>query len=552
MSRLLLTALVSAAVLRGAGDVEKAALRLDLVAAKAPKPLAMEFRMRGAEALRERYPDLARKLADQTLADLRSGKDWVVGYGVVQGLAEISPADALSVLPHLVPGYSQIVISALAQSHRTDEAVALYLDLLHRREARPAGSAALMGPMLRDKPQQAAKLFSDILAAIEYPPEPADVPWIVNTAATIAPYAREKAADAIESALKAVSAPEYAAQTTPVIIGAFSAGSRPITTTNTRDTLLLLSAMRLYAVAPDRLTPYRETLSKWDFSGGLQLKSISSKSATPVPAAGESHSLTSSINQRMGQIRGKATDAERADLVREIAADIAKLPPGAARVNSIRSLSNLSTEGDLGKAALSAVADVLASSIRASFPVMTANHEVYPYGDAYLDLARLVRYERVPSSSPDFALDAAIAVLELREHLQQENGFTLTGLDGKTYSLAGLKGRVVLLNFWATWCPPCRREMPDMDKLYREYKAKGLTVLAVSDEDRETVEKFLAKSTYSFPILLDPGRKVHSAYMVEGIPKSFVFDREGHLAALAIDMRTESQFRELLKQAGLE
>jgi peroxiredoxin len=91
-----------------------------------------------------------------------------------------------------------------------------------------------------------------------------------------------------------------------------------------------------------------------------------------------------------------------------------------------------------------------------------------------------------------------------------------------------------------------------MEKLYRSYEAKGLTVVAVSDEDRPTVEEFLAKNHYSFPVALDPGRKVNTAFNVEGIPKSFIFDREGRLAAQAIDMRTESQFMELLKMAGLE
>ena len=162
-----------------------------------------------------------------------------------------------------------------------------------------------------------------------------------------------------------------------------------------------------------------------------------------------------------------------------------------------------------------------------------------------------MRYEHLEVPS-DASLEAALALLALREQIQQENGFTVTGMDGKTYSLAGLKGRIVLLNFWATWCPPCRKEMPDMEKLYRSYEAKGLTVVAVSDEDRATVEEFLAKNHYSFPVALDPGRKVNTAFNVEGIPKSFIFDREGRLAAQAIDMRTESQFMELLKMAGLE
>jgi peroxiredoxin len=125
-------------------------------------------------------------------------------------------------------------------------------------------------------------------------------------------------------------------------------------------------------------------------------------------------------------------------------------------------------------------------------------------------------------------------------------------MDGKTYSLDALRGKIVLLNFWATWCPPCRKEMPDMEALYRRFRQKGLVVLAVSDEDRETVAGFLAKQNYMFPVLLDPGRKTAGAFSVEGIPKSFIFDAQGQLVAEAMDMRTERQFLDLLKEAGLQ
>ena len=140
----LVAAMLAGAVCAADTEVDKAALRLDLMAAKAPKPLAMEMRMRAAEALRERHPVLAKKLVEQTVSDLHSGRDWVVGYGVVQALAAISPSDALAVLPNLVPGYAQFVIGSLAQSHRTAEATKLYMDLLRQGQTRPAGASLAM------------------------------------------------------------------------------------------------------------------------------------------------------------------------------------------------------------------------------------------------------------------------------------------------------------------------------------------------------------------------------------------------------------------------
>ena len=106
-----------------------------------------------------------------------------------------------------------------------------------------------------------------------------------------------------------------------------------------------------------------------------------------------------------------------------------------------------------------------------------------------------------------------------------------------------------LSNFWATWCPPCRKEMPDLDRLYRQFKKKGLVVLAVSDEDKNKVASFRAQHSTTFPILLDPGRKVNELFRVQDIPKSFVYNRDGKLVTESIDMRSREQFLAMLAAA---
>jgi len=111
---------------------------------------------------------------------------------------------------------------------------------------------------------------------------------------------------------------------------------------------------------------------------------------------------------------------------------------------------------------------------------------------------------------------------------------------------------VVLVNFWATWCPPCRKEMPDLEMLYRQFKDQGLVILAISDEVESKVRPFVAEQKVTYPILLDPGRKVNDLFQIEGIPKTFVYDRSGKLVAQSIDMRTRRQFLEMLAQAGLQ
>jgi peroxiredoxin len=94
--------------------------------------------------------------------------------------------------------------------------------------------------------------------------------------------------------------------------------------------------------------------------------------------------------------------------------------------------------------------------------------------------------------------------------------------------------------------------MPDLEALYKRFESQGLVILAISDEELSKVQPFIAQRKISYPVLLDPGRKVNDEFQIEGIPKSFVYNREGKLVAQSIDMRTQAQFLQMLAQAGLQ
>jgi peroxiredoxin len=115
--------------------------------------------------------------------------------------------------------------------------------------------------------------------------------------------------------------------------------------------------------------------------------------------------------------------------------------------------------------------------------------------------------------------------------------FTLPGLDGKMVSLTDYKGKVVLLNIWATWCPSCVEEMPSMEKLYKELKREDFEILAVSIDESgaKAVAPFMQKYKLSFPTLVDSGGKViQRLYRVTGVPESFIVDKEGNIEQIII------------------
>ncbi len=249
------------------------------------------------------------------------------------------------------------------------------------------------------------------------------------------------------------------------------------------------------------------------------------------------------------QIHGlrQLADDVRARTTKDIALEIRALPVSENKLRLANYLASRATEGDFGHDTLQEVATTLAATLRQQ-PVPDDHGQP---AAAYLELAQLVRYEHLQASLDVPQFKAAMAKLEADDQRRQEADFTLTDLQGKTWSLRQLKGKVVLVNFWATWCPPCRKEMPDLNTLYQRFKDQGFVILAISDEEAGKVKPFIAERNISYPVMLDPGRKVNELFQVEGIPKSFVYDREGKLVAQSIDMRTQKQFLEMLGQAGL-
>jgi peroxiredoxin len=108
-------------------------------------------------------------------------------------------------------------------------------------------------------------------------------------------------------------------------------------------------------------------------------------------------------------------------------------------------------------------------------------------------------------------------------------GFTLQSRDGEQVSLASLEGKVVMVNFWATWCVPCRQEMPHLQALYERYNSLGFELLAVNVEkdNAEGARKWLAETPVTFPVLFDPNNQVTKLYKVQTMPSTVLVARDG-------------------------
>jgi peroxiredoxin len=148
----------------------------------------------------------------------------------------------------------------------------------------------------------------------------------------------------------------------------------------------------------------------------------------------------------------------------------------------------------------------------------------------------LLFFLSVPIKGEDLFLN--IGIQQIKEMKNVPN-FYLKDLYGKKVGLKDFKGKVIFLNFWATWCGPCKEEMPSFEFLYQQFKEKDFVFLAISVDygGIEPVKEFIKKHRYTFPVLLDPKCETLESFGVKGIPMTFIIDRKGRMIGKAVGPR---------------
>jgi len=169
----------------------------------------------------------------------------------------------------------------------------------------------------------------------------------------------------------------------------------------------------------------------------------------------------------------------------------------------------------------------------------------------------MICWIRIPAARIAAAMTLAVAALGMCLSAQavgvdgQAPDFTLESLDGTNLRLQERRGEVVLINFWASWCGPCRQEMPILDRLHQRYQDAGFSVLGVNVEGkRKPAEKIAKKSGVTFPVLIDAGQKVSKTYELEAMPTTVVVDRNGKVRYIHRGYKSgdEAKYIEVVKQ----
>lgn len=265
-----------------------------------------------------------------------------------------------------------------------------------------------------------------------------------------------------------------------------------------------------------------------------------------APPAVVGQATASSIDTELRGLRG-VPDAQRPAVTIHLAKEIRMLPPSVQKLHMADGLSQLAEAGDSGREAIQMAADTLAQALT---EVPLSGPDEAP-AMPYFDLARLVRYEGIRTDFTGPQLAKANAILAASDADVEKADFTLNDMKGKKVTFSALRGKVVLVNFWATWCPPCPKELSDLDAVYVRLQSQGLIVLAITPDAPSDLNRFFSGGGVLLPVLLDTDGKVLEEFHVDGLPMTFVFNRKGRLAAKSINVRNQHQFLLMLAKAGL-
>lgn len=168
--------------------------------------------------------------------------------------------------------------------------------------------------------------------------------------------------------------------------------------------------------------------------------------------------------------------------------------------NAVALANNLAIDGsgDSEPEALQVITTTLIESLR-----RLPSNDLGTGTGAFEWVAKLILYAHTSGHMSHVRYQAAVAKLRADDLVRSRADFRLTDLQGQRWNLKSLRGRVVLLNFWATWCPPCRAELPDLNAINDRFKDRGLVILSISEEDESTLKHFLSQDKITYPVLLD-------------------------------------------------
>ena len=244
--------------------------------------------------------------------------------------------------------------------------------------------------------------------------------------------------------------------------------------------------------------------------------------------------------------------AERESLVGEMLAAVPDVPLAVMRrFQFMRALFETVKAGEPDRVIVAA-ARAYIDAIKASagqFDLDTNGHEA-DYHSALLSISDELEKRGLNLAQPEPSIESRRLLRQLDARALQAADFALPDVEGKMHRLSDLRGKVVILDFWATWCEPCRKAIPEIEKLHKDLGPKGdVVILGIDDETPAIVRQFVNANGVTYPNWIDAKREIHDMFGVVGIPTTIVIDRNGSLVDRVPLPHTEDNIRAAIQKA---
>ncbi len=587
---------ISLAILLTAGPA-RAETKIQAIAqeietdAKLENPrLGLDTLIRAAERLRSVDPATARHLLDvgtPWLASFPAPSYFTYRFMISYARMDLDAAEKAGAIGDKLSAYTALI----EQSARVKDYARV--NRLTMRAAKDGfySSGAItfaLRNMVRDAPQDAATLLNERVADFpEAHAQAADVHALLNALAEFPWPETELTRTALRKVFAAIDRPDFKESTTDFEeTTTYEVHGRAIKTATTFETVLLPAGAYLAVFDSEAFRTRVASLPNWgpslaDLTPGdlpqlarsnktrVQKSQARQDTAAPLPdiskmsfqealAAAHAREFPASyfILTRVA-VRTDFTAEQRKAAFEEIFSLSRQADPPVRYQNARWALSKAADskiEGLFAEAALEWLS-AFDSAVSSNDRLLLSNQENGMRHNELLKLDELFQQHDFALPQPHPSIVSRRALARLDRAVDDLADFSLPSVNGTTFRLRDMKGKIVLIDFWATWCPPCRDALPAIEKIHRDWNSKGVAVLGVDDEPAATIRSFISKNGITYPTLLDPDRKAHELFGVDGngqgIPLTVVFDREGKFVGRVPYPHTEENFLKLLKEAGL-
>ena len=563
--------------------VESLAAEIERSASQEVPALGAATRLQAATRVRFHHPDMATRLLERALEAAQQGTTPYLTYRLLQLYAGVDSDAAYKKGKSIAnpEWFYSAMIDAALRKYELDSAEKLALEAVSSgQHVISAVNSVVQRLRALDKDRAAALLQRVVNEFPEETASPREVCALFQRIAEFPNAPPRLVYAALAKAFAAYGRPDFASETgLHTLTAKFQIKGVEVETRNSGDTALLIAAAYLAAYDPIGWFQRRGSLPDWkEHLVGLRPADMSNivrtarplyKFREPPPATAKYPDYSKMPLEDALRAVSELPDSQRGffsqhilfrddcppecreQLMPRIAADIRLLTPRFETAKGFYARVRKANQPNLVQQALEVLWDAVEAAPTSGDRRDEGDFDRGSIQQALDSILDDIEQGQIQPDRDRPSLESRRLLRQLDKAILSRINFELKMPDGTTWRLADYKGKVVLIDFWASWCAPCIEALPALNKLTREFQQKNVFIVGIADESTETIRSSTDRWKLEYPTLADSSRSVHDLFGVEGIPATFVIDRAGNVDRLPFP-HTEQLFRDAIRRAMAE